>query len=55
MNKLELNVEEGKEIWEKIKPIVITLLTEEVNKLNEKLSSEIKEDNNNKPIQTTMF
>jgi len=55
MSKLELDVEKGKDIWNKLKPIVISLLVDEVKKLQEKLSSVKKHTNENKPIQTTIF
>lgn len=47
--KLELTYEEGKEIWEQLKPTVIELLKDESEKLKEKLFSV-------KPIlQPTLF
>lgn len=49
MKKLELTYEEGKEIWEQLKPTVIELLKDESEKLKEKLFSV-------KPIlQPTLF
>ena len=39
MKKLDLNADEAKEIWERLKPIIIELLKDETEKLREKLFS----------------
>lgn len=39
MKKLELTIEEGREIWEQLKPLVKQNLKEEVTKIEEKLSA----------------
>ena len=55
MKKFELSIEQGKEIWLKLNPIVEALLVDEVKKFQAKLSSIIKKDIDKAPIQSTIF
>lgn len=55
MQKLELDVDKGKKIWEELKPIVIELLKDEEIKLKEKLFSVKTNVVPVKPIQSSLF
>ena len=56
MAKLQLDFEQGKEIWEDLRPTVKELLHEEVNKLKDKLdSTKPTQRFMPKPLQTSAF
>jgi hypothetical protein len=55
MKKLQFSMEEAKETWEKIKPIVIELLKEQAERLKEDLSKISASEQQNKMSQMSIF